>query len=79
MAKLLVKGLLGVLDLAHIKVSNTTDGIALVDDGWGLALGLAQHNVQKVSKGRHGLDRLEAVLAAHPVLSVWSGLGLPWL
>lgn len=65
MAKLLVKGLLGVLDLPHIKITNATNGISLVDNCWGLSLRLRQHNVEKVAEWRNSLDGLKVILTTH--------------
>ena len=37
--ELLVEVGLSVLDFAHVELAETVDFVALVDDGWGLALG----------------------------------------
>lgn len=65
MAKLLVKGLTGILDLAHVKVTNTADGITLVDDSGSLALGTRKDDIKEIAKRRDRLDTLKVVLAAH--------------
>jgi hypothetical protein len=56
-----MEGLLGELALPHVELPDAGDGVVLVDDGGGLALGLGEHNVHKVNRGRDDLDPLEIV------------------
>ena len=60
-----MEGLLGELALAHVELANARDGIVLVDDSGGLALGLGEHNVHKVSRGGDHLNPLEVVQSRH--------------
>lgn len=59
MRELLVEVLLRELDLAHVEAADAGDGISLVHDSRGLALGLAQDDVDEVLRLRHHACRGE--------------------
>lgn len=60
------------LDFAHIKLSDGTDGHALVDDGRSLPLGFGEHNIDQLRSLRDGLDGLK-VIQDHLINSDFEG------
>ena len=60
--EIFIKVLLGIPNLAHIKLTNAGDSISLVDNSRRLPLGAGQDYVNEVLPRRDNSDLLEIVL-----------------
>lgn len=65
LAELLIKSVLGKLDLSHVEVPNTRDFEVLVDNSGGLSHGCVEDDIDKVGRCGHRRDALETCDGRH--------------